>query len=104
MGFEIRFTQPVDGKLAGEASHYAIAGATRRWTSGYATPDSGQHRLVVERVALSADGRQASLVTTGRQPGHLYEFKLDGLRSAAGEPLWPAVGYYTLHRIPGVPR
>jgi len=104
MGFEIRFTQPVDGKLAGEASHYAIAGATRRWTSGYATPDSGQHRLVIERVALSADGRQASLVTTGRQPGHLYEFKLDGLRSAAGEPLWPAVGYYTLHRIPGVPR
>ena len=100
-GFEIRFTRPVDAKLAGDVSYYAIAGTTRRWTSGYATPDSGQHRLVVERVELSADGRQASLVTTGRQPGHVYEFKLDGLRSAAGEPLWPAVGYYTLHRTPG---
>jgi mono/diheme cytochrome c family protein len=103
-GFEVRFTQPVDAKLAGEVSHYAISGVTRRWTSGYATPDSGQHRLVVERVELSADGRQASLVTTGRQPGHVYEFKLDGLRSAAGQPLWPAVGFYTLHRVPGAPR
>lgn len=101
-GFDIRFTQPVEAKLADDVSHYAIAGTTRRWTSGYATPDSGQHRLVIERVQLSADGRQASLVTTGRQPGHVYEFKLDGLRSAKGEPLWPAVGYYTLHRIPGV--
>jgi hypothetical protein len=101
LGFEIHFTQPVDGTLASEVSQYAIAGSTRNWTSGYATPDSGQHRLGIERVELSADGRRASLVTTGRQPGHVYEFKLDGLRSATGEPLWPAVGYYTLHRVPG---
>lgn len=100
-GFEIHFTQPVDARLAQELSLYAISGTTRQWTSGYATPDSGQHRLVVERVELSADGRRSSLVTTGRQTGHVYEFKLDGLRSATGEPLWPAVGYYTLHRVPG---
>ena len=103
-GFQVQFTQPVDAGKATQTSHYAIAGWTRHWTSGYATPDSGQHRLVVERVQLSADHRTVRLVTAGRQTGHVYEFKLEGLTSAAGEKLWPAVGYYTLHQVPGEPK
>ena len=101
-GFEVQFTQPVDAAKGTQPLHYAIAGWTRKWTSGYATPDSGQHRLVVERVELSADRKVARLVTSGRQTGHVYEFKLEGLTSATGEKLWPAVGYYTLHQLPGV--
>jgi len=97
-GFQLVFTRPIEGPGLGDPAHYAISGLTREWKGGYATPDSGQHRPTVERVEVSPDRLTVTLRCTGLRRGFVYEVRVGDL---AEEPLWPAVGYYTLHAFPG---
>ncbi|MCY2966062.1 MAG: hypothetical protein NT069_20930, partial [Planctomycetota bacterium] len=98
--FILRFTRPIDPTEAARPERYAISGVTRRWTSGYATPDSGQHRLEVARADVSDDGRTVTLHTGKQQRGFVYEIRIGAVATDKGTLLWPAVGYYTLHDYP----
>jgi hypothetical protein len=97
-GLQLRFTRPIVAERAAEPTRYALSGLTREWKGGYATPDTGQHRPTVERVDVSPDRLTVTLHCTGLRRGFVYEVRVGDL---AEEPLWPTVGYYTLHALPG---
>ena len=97
-GFEISFTRPVDRTEAAKPDSYSISGYTRVWQGSYATPDSGRYQPTIESVDVSEDGLSAVLKVAPLKTGFVYEINC-GLQ-VDGEPLWPATGHYTLHRIP----
>lgn len=99
-GFDIEFFHKVDPQLAADTSHYKISGYTRVWKGDYATPDSGHHSGEITSAAISSDGRTVSLTVGGRKPGHVYDISVGEIGTEPQRTLWPALGHYTLHRIP----
>ncbi|HEY2253256.1 MAG TPA: hypothetical protein VGH74_19415, partial [Planctomycetaceae bacterium] len=97
--FLISFTAPIDKAAAVRRENYEISGYTRKWQGTYATPDSGRHQLAVESVDVAADGLSVVLHTPRQQEGHVYEITC-GKIGLDGQPLWPAVGHYTLNKMP----
>ena len=83
-----------------QTSHYKISGYTRVWKGDYATPDSGHHTGEVTSATLGHDGRTVSLVVAGLKPGHVYDLSVGEIGTGDNRTLWPAMGHYTLHRIP----
>jgi hypothetical protein len=100
-GFEIEFIRPIDGEAALKSGAYSIVGYNRIWKGAYATPDSNRHTLAVKSVSVSKDNRTVRLVVPNRRAGgYLYEVSVGEIGAKPQAVLWPATGYYTLHRIP----
>ena len=99
-GFDLEFFHPVDPKLAVLTGQYKLSGYTRVWKGDYATPDSGRHTGDMRAATLSQDRRTVSLVVGGLKPGHVYDVSVGEIGSGDNRSLWPAIGHYTLHRIP----
>ena len=99
-GFDLEFFHSVDAELAGQTSQYKISGYTRVWKGDYATPDSGRHTGEVTDVQLDDAARTVSLTVKGLKPGHVYDVAVGEIGRADQRTLWPAIGHYTLHRIP----
>lgn len=98
-GLAIEFFHPVDSGKAREGRHYQISGFTRVWKGDYATADSGRHSVEVSGVELGSDRRRVMLNLNGLRAGSIYDVSVGNIGTEAGA-LWPAVGHYTLHRIP----
>ena len=86
-GFRVRFTRPADPPTALDPASYALGTFTHRYHAGYGGPEVDRTTPAVESVALSGDGRVATLTLGALRRGHVYEFDLAGVRSADGEPL-----------------
>lgn len=99
-GFEIAFFEPIERLPADATSSYAITGYTRLWRGDYSTPDSGRHRVAVRRCEVSVDGRTVTLFTDRLREGYVYEVTCADLGGRRQQPMWPRIGYYTLHHIP----
>ena len=100
LGFDVEFFHKVDPVLAVQTSQYKISGYMRAWKGDYATPDSGHHTGDVSTAALSPDGRTVSLTVGGRRTGHVYDISIGEIGQDSQRTLWPALGHFTLHRIP----
>lgn len=96
-GFRIEFFHPVDAGFA-QKERYLVTGYTRLWGGAYATPDSNRHRADVTNAQLADDGKTVQLKVEGRREGFVYE--VTAQHENETDPLWPATGHYTLHRIP----
>ena len=99
-GFELTFTEPVDGKTAGDVKSYAMTTYTYILQSSYGSPEVDRTTPTIESAAVSGDGRTVRLVVTGLRKGHVHDLRLEGVRSRAGSPLLHREAYYTLNRIP----
>ncbi|MBC8115392.1 MAG: hypothetical protein H7062_13495, partial [Candidatus Saccharimonas sp.] len=99
-GFDLEFFHPVDAELARQSSQYKISGYTRVWKGDYATPESGRHTGEVTGAKLDDTTRTVSLTVSGLKPGHVYDVSIGQIGTAAQRTLWPAIGHYTLHRVP----
>jgi len=99
-GFEIEFTQPVDPVTAADPASYDVRGFTYIYQSGYGSPVVDEEPCPVTAAELLADGRRVRLTVGNLREGCLHELRATGLRSAAGEPLRTATGWYTLNRLP----
>lgn len=97
-GFAIDFLQPIDPQKGADVQQYQLSGYTRVWQGEYATPDSGRHTPTVTAARVSADGKTVELSLEGLRTGHVYDFSVGSVTNDA--PLWPSVGYYTLHQRP----
>lgn len=102
-GFQIEFFHPVDPALAVRANQYKVSGYTRVWKGDYATPDSGHHSGEIQAASISPDGRTVSLTVVGRRPGFVYDISVGEIGAESQRSLWPAIGHFTLHKIPGRP-
>jgi len=99
-GLELSFFAPVDRTLAERPSSYTIAGYSRVWEGGYATHDSGRHRIAIRTIEITDDARTVRLHTQRLREGSVYEVSCSDVGSGSLKKIWPATGYYTLHRIP----
>jgi hypothetical protein len=99
-GFELTFTQAVDGQTAGDTASYEMTTYTYIYQESYGSPEVDHTRPTIRSATVGGDKRSVRLVVDGLQRGHVHELRLAGLRSQAGEPLLHDVGYYTLNELP----
>ena len=99
-GFRIDFTVPVDKALAAVPANYRLGSFTHVYHEDYGSPEVDRTVPRVTAVRASDDGRSVQLVVDGMVLGHVHEFDLGALRSAAGLPLLHQHAYYTVNRIP----
>ena len=99
-GFDVRFTLPVDRESGSDPSSYGLGTFTHIYHAGYGGPEVDQSVPQVESVTLSEDGLEARLVLDRLIRGHVYEFDLAPLSSAAGDGLLHRNAYYTVNEVP----
>jgi cytochrome c551/c552 len=99
-GFEINFTQAVDVASVKKAASYALRSYIYKYQHQYGSPIIELKNLKISAVEVSADKRKVRLVIEGLRQYFIHEFKLEGFRNEAGEPLLHETAYYTLNQIP----
>lgn len=99
-GFEINFTQAVDVASVKKAASYALRSYIYKYQHQYGSPIIELKNLKISAVEVSADKRKVRLVIEGLRQYFIHEFKLEGIRNEAGEPLLHETAYYTLNQIP----
>ena len=99
-GFRLNFTKPVDPEFAKQLSTYQMKTFTHIYRQGYGSPEVDQTEPKVTSVQVSPDGHVVEVVVPKRVQGHVHEFFLPNMKSAAGEKLLHSSAYYTLNEIP----
>jgi len=99
-GFTLSFTAPIDREAAANVENYTISAYTRVWKGGYATPDSGRHKVTVTAADVSADGKEVTLTVDALQEKFVYDVACGRIGPDPEKPLWPTVGYYTMTVVP----
>lgn len=97
-GFRLTFTTPMQAGLLGRADSYRL-GRFRYLYLPAGSPRVDEVEAVIDGVRLADDRRSVELVVRDLQPGHIYEFDVERLRSAEGRPLENAQAFYTLNRL-----
>lgn len=97
-GFRLTFTTPMEAGLLGRADAYRL-GSFRYLYLPAGSPRVDEAEAVIDGVRLADDRRSVELVVRDLQPGHIYEFDLERLRSAEGRPLENTQAFYTLNRL-----
>jgi len=98
-GFELEFTMPVDEASASQITSYPITNFIYSYHRSYGSPIINQQACVVHHAEVSADRMKVRLHMGGLREGYIHEIKVDGVRSASGQPLLHDVGYYTLNHF-----
>lgn len=99
-GFEISFTQAVDVNSVKKAASYALRSYIYKYQHQYGSPIIELKDLKIAAVDVSSDKRKVRLVIDGLRQYYIHEFKLEGIRNEAGDPLLHETAYYTLNQIP----
>jgi cytochrome c551/c552 len=99
-GFELSFTQAVDVNSVKKAASYALRSYIYKYQHQYGSPIIELKDLKILGVEVSGDKRKVRLVIDGLRQYFIHEFKLEGIRNEAGEPLLHETAYYTLNQIP----
>ena len=99
-GFELTFTQKVDPATAADPASYKLSTYTYIYQAQYGSPEVDGTTPAITKIAVAADGKSVAAIRRKLQEGHVHELHLDGVRSAAGEPLLHPVAYYTLNYVP----
>lgn len=100
-GFELAFTEAVDRVKAVDPASYKISTYTYIYQQQYGSPEVDGTIPAITKIAVGGDGKTVRLYLDEMQEGHVHEFHLGGVRSAAGASLVHAAAYYTLNFIPG---
>lgn len=99
-GFELSFTQAVDVNSVKKAASYALRSYIYKYQHQYGSPIIELKPLKISGLEVSADKRKVRLVIDGLRQYFIHEFKLEGIRNEAGDPLLHETAYYTLNQIP----
>ena len=99
-GFELFFTEPVDGATARDPRSYSMKSYTYFYSSAYGSDEIDTNALTITGVTVGADGRSVRLFVQGLRPLYVHELHADGVQSKSGASLEYADAYYTLNQIP----
>ncbi|HEY1051072.1 MAG TPA: hypothetical protein VGE39_14980, partial [Prosthecobacter sp.] len=98
-GFRFTFTEPLDETSGGEelwaGEHY-----TYRYHREYGSPQIAKEETEVAKVTLSEDRRTAEIELSAWALNHVYEFRLDKLKSDSGSALLNRRIAYTVRKVP----
>ncbi|MEL6107714.1 MAG: ThuA domain-containing protein [Planctomycetota bacterium] len=99
-GFLLKFTKPVDRKIAADPTTYRLETFTHMYRQAYGSPEVDQTTPTVTKAWVSDDGRDVRIDVDGLVQGHVHDFHLPNMKSADGESLLHTSAYYTLNEIP----
>jgi hypothetical protein len=99
-GFDLAFTKPLDVESAKRLAAYSLLSFTHNYWGTYGSPEVDRHAEKVRAVSVSDDRKKVSLTVNGFRPGRIYELRLEGVKSADGDPVLHPEGYYTLNELP----
>jgi len=99
-GFEITFTEPVDPATASSPASYKARAFTYIYQGDYGSPEVDDVIPQITSAVVGADNKSVRLTFDKLTKGHIHELHLDGVKSAAGNPVLHPVAYYTLNEIP----
>ncbi|VTR92217.1 multifunctional secreted protein : Glucose/sorbosone dehydrogenase OS=Singulisphaera acidiphila (strain ATCC BAA-1392 / DSM 18658 / VKM B-2454 / MOB10) GN=Sinac_5788 PE=4 SV=1 [Gemmata massiliana] len=97
-GFALTFTKPLDPKTLGQQP-VSVSSYTYAYKSDYGGPEVDTRAEKVGAAVLSKDGKTLTVPVGGLKKGRVYEFRLDGPKSRAGEPVLHPEAYYTLNEL-----
>ncbi len=100
-GFELKFTKPVDPKLAADPQSYLMTTFTHEYKPGYGSPEVDQAPVKIKLAKVSDDGATVRLVLDGLRVGYIHELTCAGIRSTDEEPLLHDMAWYTLNQLRG---
>ena len=103
-GFELVFTGPVNPASAADPGAYSLKSYTYFYSSAYGGDEIDVKDLHINLVQVAADGLSARLKVDGLRPFYVHELHAPGIKSANGAALDHPDAYYTLNRIPKLPR
>lgn len=98
-GFRFTFTEPLD-ETSGGAELWAGEHYTYRYHKEYGSPQIAKEETEVVKVTLSDDRRTAEIELSNWALNHVYEFKLDKLKSDSGAALLNRRIAYTVRKVP----
>ena len=98
-GFRLTFTRPLDRELASNADNYSIRHFELAWQAAYGTSPSNSATVKPTSVQLSEDGTSVHLKLPELLPEKIYEFRVDGLRTARGNAIAHPLAFYTANRL-----
>jgi hypothetical protein len=99
-GFDVTFTKALDEAAASKLSAFSLRSFTYNYWSTYGSPEVDGRAEKIDAVRVAPDRRSLTLAVSNRRPGRVYELRLDGVKSAAGDPLLHPEAYYTLNILP----
>lgn len=99
-GFELRFTEPVDPKTAGDVASYRMETYTYIYQAAYGSPEVDRTQPTITKAEVSEDGLRVRLTIDKLQEGHVHELHLPGVRNTKQLPLLHPSAYYTLNYFP----
>jgi hypothetical protein len=97
-GYDLTFTKPLDPAAVGPKAA-SVTSFTYVYFSTYGCDEMDKRAEKVTVGELSADGKTLSVAVPGLRPGRVYEIRLDGVKSAAGDPVLHPEAYYTLNEL-----
>jgi SMP-30/Gluconolactonase/LRE-like region len=97
-GFDFVFTHPVDAATI-NAEAFAVKSFTYVYFSTYGCPETDTKAEAVTGVTVSADKKTVSVKVPDLKPGRVYDFALNGVKSATGEAVLHPEAYYTLNEL-----
>ena len=98
-GFRLTFTKPLDAATAQKLDAYAVRSFTYVYHAKYGSPELDQQAEKVTRVEVEKDRRAVSITVPGLRKGRVYDVRLSGVKSAAGEAVLHPEAYYTLNEV-----
>ena len=98
-GFRLTFTRPMDPATLKNLDHYSIRHFELAWQPAYGTSPSNVANVKPLVAKVSADRRSVELELPELLAEKVYEFHVDGLRTADNQPLENPMAFYTLNRL-----
>ena len=78
---------------------FVMKSFTYVYLSQYGCPETDTRAEEVTKATVSKDGRTVSLTVPARRPGRVYDLRLTGVKSAAGDDVLHPEAYYTLNEL-----
>jgi len=98
-GFDFTFTKPLDPATVAITDVFSLKSYTYIYFSNYGCPETDTQPEKVTAIRLSGDRKTVSVDVPERRVGRVYDFKLNGVKSADGQGLLHAEAYYTLNEL-----
>jgi hypothetical protein len=98
-GFEFTFTKPVDPVSVTRPEAYTGRRYYYLYQAAYGSPRVDIHNVDVSHIVCSPDGLRVGFDVDQLKAGYIYEFTLNGVRSADGAPIVNPLIAYTANRL-----
>ncbi len=98
-GFEVDFTQPIDGEKAVAIDNYQLRSYRRISTPAYGGDDQDERHETILSARVSEDRKQVMLELSDLRAGFVYELNIAALGSDS-QSLFPSQAHYSMRSIP----